>query len=183
MQQLEHSYITSGSVNWHNYFGKLAISTKVEHMHTLWLVITFLEIHIVRVVGDVGYERIHKEKDVQRVKALFSLSQGKERSRCGEVPQHRVTGRLCSRMFQLGCKVFRCHLRVQGLLLSILVAWGVLFHKFPEALHLQGASSNFLVLRIKDHKTIRVNHALWGPASSGKEGLRKWLLSYYICSP
>ena len=54
-----------------------------------------------------------------------------------------------------------------------------LFSKFLEPLHLQGASSNFRVLRIKVHKTIRVSHALWGPASSGKEGLKKELLSYY----
>ena len=33
----------------------------------------------VRVVGDEGCERIHKKKKVQRVKALFSLSQGRGR--------------------------------------------------------------------------------------------------------
>ena len=57
-----------------------------------------------------------------------------------------------------------------------------LFCKFPEPLHHQGASSSFLVLRIRAHETnshITISRALWGPASSGKEGLRKWLLSYY----
>ena len=63
--------------------------------------------------------------------------------------------------------------------MSSRVVWYVLFCKFSEPMSPQGASSNFLVLRIKAYKTIRVNHALWGPASSGKEGLRKWLLSYY----
>ena len=58
------------------------------------------------------------------------------------------------------------------------VAWYVLFHKFLQPLRLQGASNNFLVLRIKAHKTIRVSPALWGPASSGKEVLTKWLSSY-----
>ena len=54
----------------------------------------------------------------------------------------------------------------------VTVVWYVLFCKFPEPLHLQGASSNFLVLRIKAHKPIRVSHAMWGPDSSGKEGLK-----------
>ena len=58
------------------------------------------------------------------------------------------------------------------------VVWGVLFHKFPEPLHLQGASSHFPVLRIKAHKTIRVGQALWAPGSSGKQGLGKCLLPY-----
>ena len=53
----------------------------------------------------------------------------------------------------------------------VLVVWYVLFLKFSEPLCLQGASSNFVVLRTKVHKTIRVSHALWGPTSSGKEGL------------
>ena len=68
------------------------------------------------------------------------------------------------------------------------VTWSVLSGKFLDPLRLQGASRNFLVLRIKAasrnflvlrikaHKTIRVSHAFWGPASSGKEGLRKGLL-------
>ena len=51
--------------------------------------------------------------------------------------------------------------------------WHVHFCKFSEPLHLQGASSNFLVLRIKTHKT-RVSQA-----NSGKEGLKMGLLSYY----
>ena len=55
----------------------------------------------------------------------------------------------------------------------VVVVWYVLFHKFPDPLSLQDASSNFLVLRIEAHKITRVSHALWGP-----EGLRKWLLSY-----
>ena len=42
----------------------------------------------------------------------------------------------------------------------------------------EGTPSNFLVLRIKVHKTIRVSHALWGPASSRKEGPKNGLLSY-----
>ena len=87
---------------------------------------------------------------------------------------------LQSRMFQLGCSLFRCYLRVQGLV--VIVVWYVLFYKFQEPQCLQGASSNFLVLRIRAHKTIRVSHALWHPANSGKEGLRKWLLSYYWAS-
>ena len=47
---------------------------------------------------------------------------------------------------------------------GVLVVWCVLFLKFPEPLRLQGACGNFLVLRIKVCKTIRVRHALWGPA-------------------
>ena len=68
--------------------------------------------------------------------------------------------------------IFGCRIR------PVVVVWYVLFHKFLEPLNLQGTSNNVLVLRIKAHKTIRVSHALWGLASSGKEGLRKWLLSY-----
>ena len=48
--------------------------------------------------------------------------------------------------------------------------------QFPEPLRRQGASSSSLVLRRKAPKTI--SHALWGPASFGKDGLRKWLLSH-----
>ena len=64
----------------------------------------------------------------------------------------------------------------------VVVVWYVLFPCFINSwspLCLLGTSSNFLVLRIKAYKTIRVSPALWRPASSGKEGLRKWLLSYY----
>ena len=47
-----------------------------------------------------------------------------------------------------------------------------LFHKFPEPLSLQGTSSNFLVLRIKAHKTIRVSHA-WGSSQFWERGPEK----------
>ena len=57
--------------------------------------------------------------------------------------------------------------------------WSVLLSKFPEPLHLQGASSNFPGLRVKAHKTSKVSLAFWAPASSGEEGLPRWLLSYY----
>ena len=69
-------------------------------------------------------------------------------------------------------------LRVRCLRSGMSCSWHVLFHKFPEPLCLQGTSSNFLVLRIKARKTIRVSHALWGPASPGKEGLKEGPLSY-----
>ena len=73
----------------------------------------------------------------------------------------------------------RCHLRVQGPIVEVIEVWRVLFHKSPEPLSLQGDSSNFLILRIEAHKTIRVSHAFWGPTSSGKEGLERGLLSCY----
>ena len=41
----------------------------------------------------------------------------------------------------------------------VVVVWNVRFCGFLEPLHLQGASSNFLVLRIKAYYTIRVSHA------------------------
>ena len=49
----------------------------------------------------------------------------------------------------------------------VVVVWYVSFHEFPELLCLQGASSNFLALRIKAHEKRRVSHAggssqLWG---------------------
>ena len=55
----------------------------------------------------------------------------------------------------------------------------VLSHGFPDPLRLQGTSSNFLVLRVKAHQTIRVSNASWGPASSRKVGLKNGLLSRY----
>ena len=79
-------------------------------------------------------------------------------------------------MFQLGCKLFPCYLWVQGPF-GVLVVWCVLFLKFPEPLRLQGASGNFLVLRIKVCKTVRVV-MLYGVQPSGKEGLKRGLLSY-----
>ena len=42
----------------------------------------------IRVIGDVGCERIQKDKKVQRVKVLFLLSQGWEGTRCGDGNQH-----------------------------------------------------------------------------------------------
>ena len=63
---------------------------------------------------------------------------------------------------------------------AVIVVWYILFHRFLEHLCFQGALSHFLVLRIKAHKTIRVSHALCGPGSSGKEGLKKVLLAYYF---
>ena len=42
-----------------------------------------------------------------------------------------------------------------------------------EPLCFEGTPSNFLVLRIKVHKTIRVSHALWGSASTGKDILKR----------
>ena len=38
----------------------------------------------VNVISDAGFERIHKEKTVQREKVLFLVSQGRERARCGD---------------------------------------------------------------------------------------------------
>ena len=127
----------------------------------------------VSVVSDVGCERIHKEKKVERVKVLFLLSQGKERVRCRDMHQpqgvrtesfYLVMGWLQSRIFQFGGSLFGCYLWAQGLVARV---WYVLFYKFPEPLHLQGASSNLLnllALRIKVHKTTRVSYSLWGPS-------------------
>ena len=42
----------------------------------------------------------------------------------------------------------------------------------PRASVPSGASSNFLVLRIKAHKTIRVSHA-WGPSQLWERGPEK----------
>ena len=53
----------------------------------------------------------------------------------------------------------------------------VVWYVFCGLWSLSGASSNFLALKIKANKTIRFSCALWGTASSEKEGLRKWLLS------
>ena len=75
----------------------------------------------------------------------------------GALTFYLVKGPLQNRMFQLGCNLFRCYLWVQDPV--VLVVWYVLFYKFPELLSLQGASSNFLALRIKAHKTIKVSHA------------------------
>ena len=44
-------------------------------------------------------------------------------------------------------------LKVQGPV-WVVVVWYILFHKFLESLHLQGASNNFLVLKIKALKQL-----------------------------
>ena len=116
---------------------------------------------IVRVVSDVGCERIHKEKKVQRVKVLFLLYQEKEKARCGEVHQPWGMG-LWAFIGEWG--VVRQDVSAGLQLLSMLslgagpslviVVWCVLFRKFPELLCLQDASSNFLVLRTKAHKIL-----------------------------
>ena len=59
----------------------------------------------------------------------------------------QVMEQLQSRMFQLGCHLFQCYLWAQGPVVP--AVWCVLFCEFPEPLHPQGASSNFLALRIK----------------------------------
>ena len=117
-------------------------------------------------------------------KCFILLSQERARARFQDIPALR--GRGCEFLSGNGVVagqdvpvgkqsvIFGC--RVQC---SVFVAWYFLFPKFPEPLHLQGASSNFLVLRIKVHKVIWFSHALWGPANSGKEGLKRGLLSYY----
>ena len=43
----------------------------------------------VRVVGDEGCERIHKEKKVQRVKVYFHFPKVGEGGRCGDMHQHQ----------------------------------------------------------------------------------------------
>ena len=68
----------------------------------------------------------------------------------------------------IGCSLFHCYLWVQGLVVEVCP---VLFRTFSEPLHLQGASSNFLVLRIKAHKTSQ--SCFRGPGCSGKEGLKR----------
>ena len=88
------------------------------------------------------------------------LSQGRERAPCGDVPLRGWGLQLL-----LGTEVV---LEPDvGLQFDVIFGsggpevWSVLLSKFPEPLHLQGASSNFLVWRIKAHKTIRVSHASW----------------------
>ena len=65
-------------------FSRRYMNVKFKAALQLSLVVT------IKVVGDTGYERIHKEKKVQRVKVLFLLSQGRARAGCGGVqqPQH-----------------------------------------------------------------------------------------------
>ena len=41
-----------------------------------------------RVVGNIGCERIHKEKKVQKAKFLFYFPNEKERVRCRDMHQH-----------------------------------------------------------------------------------------------
>ena len=43
----------------------------------------------------------------------------------------------------------------------------------PEPLRLQGTSGDFPVLRVEARETVGVQHAFWGTASSGEEGLRR----------
>ena len=69
----------------------------------------------------------------------------------------------------IGYSLFWCYLRLQCPGIAVWHTWS---SKFSEPLCLQGASRNFLALRIEPHKT-RV-----GQASSGKEGL-KWGLLFY----
>ena len=47
-----------------------------------------------------------------------------------------------------------------GSSLLVAVVSYVVFCGIPEPLYLQGTSTNFLVLKIKTHKTIRISHAL-----------------------
>ena len=61
----------------------------------------------------------------------------------------------------------------------VVMVWYVLLFLEPPGLWALPVS-NLLVLRIEAHKTIKVSHDLWGPASSGKEGLKKGLMSYYM---
>ena len=75
------------------------------------------------------------------------------------------------------CNVFQCYLWAQGLVFWL--SWSGFVNSW-RLFALGTLPVVFLVLRIRAHKIIRVSHALWGPASSGKEGLRKWLLSYYL---
>ena len=124
-------------------------------------------------------------------KGFILLFQERERARCREMHQHQHQHWGVGAASLLGNGVFVDQdVSVWPQLVSmlslgagsdcpVLVVSFVLFCKFPEPLCLQGISSNFLVLRIKAYKTIRVSHALWGPSSSRKESLRKWLLSYY----
>lgn len=37
VEKLKTSYTSSGSMNWYHHFGKLAVSPKANHSHTLWL--------------------------------------------------------------------------------------------------------------------------------------------------
>ena len=111
---------------------------------------------------------------------LFLLSQGRKGQVQRNAPAPARRGRGCAFLsgHGAGCRARR----FSSAAAVFVVVWCVLFCKFPEPLSLQGSSSNFLVLRIKAHKTIRVSHVLWGPVSSGKESLRKGLLScYYTC--
>ena len=64
--------------------------------------------------------------------------------------------------------IFGCRV----LLLRSGMFWHVLFCGFPEPLSLQGSSSNFLVLRIKAHKTIRVSPA-WRSSQLWETGPEK----------
>ena len=123
-----------------------------------------------------------------RVKILFLLPQGRESAQCGRCAPAQARRGGGFGLLAGNEAVVKQDVSVMLQLVSILslgagsgpilVVCYVLFCKFPKPLSLQGASSNFLVLRIKAHKTIKVCCALWGPASSGKEGLRKGLLCY-----
>ena len=137
-----------------------------------------------RVLSDTGRERIRTEKKGQRAKFLHLLSQGRKRAGWGEMHQagevralgfYQVMGSCRAGCFSWAATCFDF---ISGCRVLSGRVWCILFVGFLEPLRLQGASSHFLVLRIKAHKTTRVSPALWGPGSSGKEGVKRRLMSY-----
>ena len=126
-------------------------------------------------VGDGGCERIHKEKKGKGMGAEICSCTSPEGLGLwafignGVAVEQDVSVRL-----QL---VSMLSLRAGS---HVLVVCYVLFHKFLEPLHLQGASSNFLVLRIKTNRTVRANHA-WGSSQLWERELEK-VASILLCT-
>ena len=76
----------------------------------------------IRVVGDTGCEKIHKEKKVQRTKFLILLSQGREMARCRDMHQHQHRGARAVSGYQVWKQPLDVSVRLQLVLMLSLGA-------------------------------------------------------------